>query len=86
MNKTILNNKSEYRQANIIRLKIKENTYTNNDLAILLGLIKRNAEKLDVSQRKQLCELGQFLFAVERQERLPEDILDLVDIVLVKGE
>ena len=75
----ILHDLAEQRQFRSVQNKIMNDTYSDQDFILLLGLLKRHADKMDLVQTKKLCELDQYLYSIEREERLTSDLLDIVN-------
>lgn len=75
----ILHDLAEQRQFRSVQNKIMNDTYTDQDFILLLGLLKRHADKMDLVQTKKLCELVQYLYSIEREERLTNDLLDIIN-------
>ncbi|WP_210365265.1 hypothetical protein [Bacillus sp. REN3] len=82
----ILYDLEEQRQFRSVQNKIINDTYTDQDFILLLGLLKRHADKMDLKQTKKLCELVQYLYTIEREERLLNDLLDIVNGMFYKNE
>jgi transposase-like protein len=85
MNKeAILQNSLEQQQLKDIQNKIVEDIYTDKDLISLLDLLKENTDKMDYLQTRKLCELVQYLYTNEREERHPNKLLDIINGMFYK--
>jgi hypothetical protein len=47
-------------------------------------LLKEHTDKMDFIQTKKLCEFVQYLYKIEREERLPNDLLEIVNGMFYK--
>jgi hypothetical protein len=75
----ILHDLAEQRQFWSVQNKIVNDTYTDQDFILLLGLLKRHADRMDLNQTKKLCELVQYLYSIQREERLSNDLLEIIN-------
>ena len=78
-NEAILQDSAERQQLKDIQNKIVEDIYTDEDFIMLLDLLKENTDKMDHLQTKKLCELVQYLYTNEREERHPNELLDIIN-------
>ena len=75
----ILPGLEEQRQFRSVQTKIANDTYTDQDFMLLLCLLKRHVDQMDLMQTKKLCELVQYFNTIEREERLSNDLLEIVN-------
>lgn len=75
----ILRGLAEQKQFWSVQNKIMNDTYTDQDFTLLLGLLKRHSDRMDLNQTRKLCELVQYLDSIEREERLSNDLLEIVN-------
>lgn len=80
----ILHDLAEQQQFRSVRNKIENDTYTDEDFILLLDLLKEHTDKMDFIQTKKLCEFVQYLYKIEREERLPNDLLEIVNGMFYK--
>lgn len=83
-NEPILQNSQELQQLKDIQNKIVEDIYTDDDFIRLLDLLKENTDKMDYLQTRKLCELVQYLYANEREERQSNELLDIINRMFYK--
>jgi hypothetical protein len=83
-NEAILLNSTEQEQLEDIQNKIVEDIYTDEDFIRLLDLLKENAAKMDYLQTRKLCELVQYLYTNEREERHPNELLNIINGMFYK--
>lgn len=75
----ILHDLEEQRQFKSVQDRIANDKYTDQDFILLLDLLKRHVEEMDFIQTKNLCELVQYLYTIEREERLSNDLLEIIN-------
>ncbi|GAM14305.1 hypothetical protein [Mesobacillus selenatarsenatis] len=83
-NEAILQKSAEQQQLKDIQNKIVEDIYSDEDLVRLLDLLKENTDKMDYLQTRKLCELVQYLYTNEREERQANKLLDIINGMFYK--
>jgi hypothetical protein len=83
-NEAILQNSTEQEQLKDIQNRIVEDIYTDEDFIQLLNLLKENTDKMDYLQTRKLCELVQYLYTNGRDERHPNELLNIINGMFYK--